>query len=173
MMIVDFEVSIIKYLTIAAIPDAWTNADFKQLLQQLNIGEVSEIPANELKEMCQMALTDFEPNEAAKEVLTYLLQKELNEGQIDNLSHQMVEEPMWEEFADMRFHEALFNANQLLYVAYNGKFPRPEAVHLTIAVKATQAEGNAWLETPTKAFMLRLLAGGMDEHPTFLTLLTK
>lgn len=169
-MKIDFSVHIKKYQSITVIPDAWTSVDYKAILRRLEVGDISEIPNNELREMCQMAITDFEPDEAAKEVLMYLLDQDLNEGQIDNLAHEMVEEPMWEEFADMRCHEAIFNANELLYTAYNGKFPRPAAVNLTISVTPTKQEGKEWLDEPTEAFIMRLLAGGMDDHSTLVRL---
>ncbi len=117
-----------------------------------------------------MALSDLAPDEAAKEVLLYLLDQDLSEGQIANLAHEMVEEPMWEEFADMRYHEAIFNANELLYTAFNGKFPRPEAVGLTIEVTADQPNRKVWLQAPTEAFIMRLLAGGMDDHSSMVRL---
>ncbi|MEM1120558.1 MAG: hypothetical protein AAGJ18_08910 [Bacteroidota bacterium] len=162
----EFQVQLTDYKTINHIPAAWTNADYKTLLTRLEIGDISTIPDNELKDMCQMALTDLTPADAAKQVLTYLLDETLNEGQIDNLAHEMEEEPMWEEFADMACHEAIFNANQLLYTAFNGKFPRPEAASISFEVSTKHPEGQALLEQPTEALLVRLIAGGMDEHST-------
>jgi hypothetical protein len=51
----------------------------------------------------------------------------LNDGQIQNISHEMLEDKISEEYPDISLHYALFNINQLLHDAYNGKFPRTEA----------------------------------------------
>jgi len=165
-----FKVSLVNYKSITELPDAWSIEDYKILLRILDVGDISEIPDTEIKELCLMALTDLMPEDAANGVLTYLLDDVLTEGQIDNLAHEMVEEPMWEEFADMNCHEAIYNANQLLYTAYNGKFPKPTAVCLTIEVAAIQPEGKPFLVEPTEAFILRLLAGGMNEHSPLIRL---
>ena len=56
----------------------------------------------------------------------------LKGGQIKNLSHEMLEDRVAEEYPDISLHYPLFNINQLLYEAYNGKFPRTFAAVLDI-----------------------------------------
>ncbi|MCJ7468486.1 MAG: hypothetical protein MUO53_17535, partial [Maribacter sp.] len=117
-----------KFSTIHELPNAWNDQNYKELLEQMDFDDISGIAVNELKEMCMMSLTDNEPAEAAKIVLEYLFKERLTPGQIDNLSNEMLDEKMWEEYADLSLHEEFFNAAQLLYEAFNGKFPHPEAV---------------------------------------------
>jgi hypothetical protein len=74
-----------------------------------------------------MAITDFEPNEAAAILLTYKLSERLNEGQIDQISNDMLLDKVSEEYPEIDLHYDLFNINQLLYKAYNGKFPNAKA----------------------------------------------
>lgn len=74
-----------------------------------------------------MAISDFEPDEAARIVLDYKLSEALTEGQIDQLSHEMLLDKISEEYPEIHLHEALFNVNQLLFKAYNGKFPNTKA----------------------------------------------
>jgi hypothetical protein len=71
-----------------------------------------------------MAISDFEPNEAAAILLDYKLSDILNEGQIDNLSHEMLRAKVSETYTDINLHQDLFNINQLLYEAFKGKFPQ-------------------------------------------------
>jgi len=71
-----------------------------------------------------MAISDFEPNEAAAILLDYKLSNILNEGQIANLSHEMLRAKVSETYTDINLHQDLFNINQLLYEAFKGKFPQ-------------------------------------------------
>jgi hypothetical protein len=48
------------------------------------------IPKENLSELLSMAITDFEPNEAAAIVLDYKLSDSLNEGQIQQISNDML-----------------------------------------------------------------------------------
>jgi hypothetical protein len=45
----------------------------------------------------EMAISDYEPNEAAEIVLAYKLGEELNEGQIEQISHNMLIDKVCEE----------------------------------------------------------------------------
>lgn len=79
-----------------------------------------------------MAISDFEPSDAAEIVLKYKLNNILKEGQIQNLSHEMLEDKVAEEYSDISLHYPLFNINQLLFKAYNGKFPKTLAAIIDI-----------------------------------------
>jgi hypothetical protein len=74
-----------------------------------------------------MAISDFEPNEAAALILDYKLSDHLNENQIEQMSHDMLLDKISEEYADISLHHQLFNINQLLHKAYNGTFPSAKA----------------------------------------------
>ncbi len=74
-----------------------------------------------------MAITDFEPNEAAAIVLSYILSERLGKGQIDQVSNDMLLDKVSEEYPEIDLHYDLFNINQLLYKAFNGKFPNTKA----------------------------------------------
>ena len=43
--------------------------------------------------------------------------------QIDNLSNEILEEKLWEEYADLSLHEEFFAVHQLLYDAFEGTAP--------------------------------------------------
>lgn len=101
---------------------SWTNADYIELLKLFEFEDSEKINPDELKEYLFMAITDFEPNESAAIILRYKLFDVLNEGQIDNLSHEMLREKVSENYSNIYIHKTLFNINQLLYKAYNGKF---------------------------------------------------
>lgn len=100
--------------TVEQLHNAWTNDDYIALLDRFGFPDAANSKPNELKELLAMAITDFEPNEAAAIVLDYKLSEELGEGQIDQISHDMLIDKVSEEYSDISLHHQLFNINQLL-----------------------------------------------------------
>ena len=120
----NFTIKIIRIKSIQKIEGSWTSEDYINLLELFEYPDPESIPESELFDMLSMAITDYEPDEAAKIVLKYKLYNALKDGQIENLSHEMLEDNVAEEYPDISLHYPLFNINQLLYDAYNGKFPK-------------------------------------------------
>ena len=152
------------FSTLPPLPNAWQNADYLALLTKLDYDSPEAIAPAELKEMTQLALTDLEPAAAAEAVLDYLFSDELKEGQIAQLAHQMETEKLWEENPNFALHKGFFNATQLLYDAYNGKFPHPQAVEFKVKITAADPADLALLETNPAATLLRLLAPGLSDR---------
>ncbi|PKP26564.1 MAG: hypothetical protein CVU03_03235 [Bacteroidetes bacterium HGW-Bacteroidetes-2] len=119
--------------------NAWKDSDYTILLKLFGYAEAEQINKNEIKDYLYMAIADYEPNEAAALVLEYKLSEELVEGQIDNLSHEMTREKVSENYSDIFLHQALFNVNQLLYKAYNGKFPLTKATIINFEIQGDEA----------------------------------
>ncbi|MCB2377597.1 hypothetical protein LGH70_08385 [Hymenobacter sp. BT635] len=160
----NFTVERLSFETLSVLPGSWTNQDYLELLRLLEFDEAGEIEPAELKAMCLMALTDLEPTEAAQLVLNYLFADQLTMGQVENLAHQMLTEKLWEENPQLHQHEGFFKATQLLYEAYNGKFPRAEAVQFQVQLTAEDADSLALFATQPEAPLLRLLAPGMPDN---------
>ncbi|GAA3936668.1 hypothetical protein [Hymenobacter algoricola] len=160
----DFTVERLSFNSLSELPNSWTNQDYLALLSLLNFDSPEAIEPAELKAMCQMALTDLEPTEAAELVLGYLFPDDLNAGQIQNLAHNMLTEKLWEENPELEHHQGFFKATQLLYEAYNGKFPRAEAVQFQVQLTAADPAGLAIFDTLPEAPLLRLLAQGMPDN---------
>lgn len=119
-----FTIRLKKIKSIEKIEGYWKKEDYINLLEMFGYPDASSVPEKELLEMLSMAVSDYEPNEAAEIVLNYKLNGVLREGQIKNLSHEMLEDRVSEEYSDISLHYPLFNINQFLYEAYNGKFPK-------------------------------------------------
>ncbi|NNC49700.1 MAG: hypothetical protein HKO01_04105 [Flaviramulus sp.] len=113
--------------TVDELKDSWSNNDIIQILEQLDFPDAAQSNPEELQDLLFMAISDFEPEEAATIVLKYKLSDKLNENQIEQISHEMLEDKISEEYADISLHHELFNINQLLYRAYNGTFPNAKA----------------------------------------------
>lgn len=110
-----------------------------------------------------MSFTDLEPREAAEIVLGYLFPEQLNAGQIDNLAHQMLTEKLWEENPELPLHRGFYQATQLLHDAYNGTFPRTQAVQLQVKCTAANPADLAVFAEAPAAPLLRLLAPGLPD----------
>jgi hypothetical protein len=113
--------------TVEELKDAWTNDDYIELLDRFGFPEAKDSKPEELKDLLYMAISDYEPNEAAAILLNYKLSDQLNEGQIDQMSNDMLLDKISEEYSDIALHHELYNINQLLYKAFNGTFPSAKA----------------------------------------------
>jgi hypothetical protein len=161
----EFNVEILSFLKISEIENAWMADDYKALLSMMDIGEddLGGMSESELKEMCLMSFNDFEHHESAKFLLTHIFKDEITEGKIDQLSHQMIENKLWEEHADSTYHRSLFNAYGLLRKAYNGIFKEPTGVKFTIKITANNNDSFAIFDSSLHAVIVRLLSNGLDE----------
>ena len=159
-----FTVERLSFETLTELPNSWQPADYQNILRKTGYDNPEELAPGELKTMCLMGLTDLEPTEAAQVVLEHLFADQLTEGQIENLAHQMLTEKLWEENPELDQHEGFFKATQLLYAAYNGKFPRTEAVQFQVRLTTTDAAALAVFDEAPEAPLLRLLAQGMPDN---------
>lgn len=139
---------------------SWTNDDFTELLKRFDYADADNIGQNELKDFLFMAISDFEPDEAAEIVLGYKLSDILAEGQIGNLSHEMTREKVSENYSDIYIHKILFNINELLFKAYNGKFPHTNAVIVEFEMKAEHEDDTEI----TKELVLKALSTGLVDN---------
>lgn len=159
-----FTVERLSFTSLTELPNSWQNQDYKALLVKMNYDNPDEINEAELKDMCLMSFTDLEPREAAEVVLGYLFPEQLNAGQVENLSHQMLTEKLWEENPELPLHEGFYKATELLHTAYNGTFPRAQAVQFQVKCTAGQAEDLAVFADAPAAPLLRLLAQGLPDN---------
>lgn len=158
-----YKTEILEYNEISKIDGSWKLADYKNLLELMGLGaDIDSMEENEIKEMCMISLTDFEPNEAAKYVLQYLIQDRLADGKLDQISNDMLEDRLWEQFADLSFHRKLFDAYSLLREAFNGTFTNPTGVNFKVKITSDDKNFEPFEET-LKPSITRLLASGMDD----------
>ncbi|ARV07927.1 hypothetical protein BTO04_15040 [Polaribacter sp. SA4-10] len=155
-----YAIKIHKISTVDELSDAWNIEDYKELLKRFYFPNDESTDGNELRELLFMAIADFETNEAASIVLDYKLSEDLNEGQIDSLSYEMLVDKISEEYPEIHLHKTLFNVNQLLYKAYNGKFPNTKATVVDFEITAL---GNADKKI-TKEIALKCLTKNLDSH---------
>lgn len=160
-----FTISLLKHGTIYALPAAWGSQSYVELLGLLDYeDDFSQLQEGELRDLCHMALTDFEPEEAAARVLKQLLGHKLSHSQITSIAEEMKDEKLWEEYADLSLHETFFNAHQLLYDAFGKGFPRPEAFRFVVQVAAAQQRDLQVFDSTPEIPLIQLLAQGMPAN---------
>lgn len=155
-----YKIEIKNVQTVDEITTYWTKEDYIQLLGKFDYPDAEDSGAENLRELLFMAISDFEPAEAAKIVLDYKLGEHLTEGQIDQISNDMLNDKVCEEYPEMELQQALFHVNQLLFKAYNGKFPSSSATIIETSI--TSLDGN---DSPlTKEMLLRLFNEGLSDR---------
>ena len=168
-----FTVERLSFNSLTELPNTWQNKEYKDLLIKMNYDNPDEIKEAELKDMCLMSFTDLEPREAAEIVLGYLFPEQLNAGQIENLAHQMLTEKLWEENPELPLHKGFYQATQLLHDAYNGTFPRTQAVQFQVKCTAENPADLALLTAAPAAPLVRLLAAGLPDNALINRLFTE
>jgi hypothetical protein len=149
--------SSIKYVN--EIDSYWSNQDFIELLKMFDFADVEQVSPNDLREMLFIAISDFEPEDAAQILLNYKLGNALTEGQIQSLSHEMQAVLVAEEYPEPELHFDLFNSKQLLFKAYKGAFPNTEASIIEIELPNEAASHIVMSEE----IMTKLLSHGLTE----------
>ena len=164
----NYHVIINKVKTVDELPGAWSNQDLVELLDRFGFPDASKSNPGELKELLNMAISDFEPAEAAAILLDYRLSESLNEGQIDQMSHDMLLDKISEEYPVIALHHQLFNINQLLYKAYNGKFPSAKAIIAEFEISSEDSGS----EEITKEVVLKALQHTLNDSNLIKRLFT-
>ena len=151
------KVNIKKIKIVNELDSYWTPEDYITLLGEFNFPDADKSIKDELLDLLLMAITDYEPNEAAHILLTYKLSDDLNSGQIHTISHEMQNDKVAEEYSEPALHCALFNINQLLYKAYNGTFPNTEASLIDIELTPLTKTDDEM----TKEVLIKALGAGL------------
>ncbi|MFZ1749992.1 MAG: hypothetical protein WAU01_07360 [Saprospiraceae bacterium] len=149
--------------TIDALPNNWTSEDFKAILELYGM-DTNGIRSDELMEFTYMTIADHELPFSAELILKYVMGDILNDGQYQNIAHEMADDRVWEEYPEISLHKYLFGVNQLLYRAYNGKVPHGEAMTLSLTLSCDVDEVNQLIQANNPDVILRCIMGGMDEH---------
>ena len=142
------------------IENYWTNDDYVALLEKFDYPDGSKAEKGSLKELLFMAISDFEPREAAVIVLEYKLSDRLSEGQIQQVSVDMLIDKVCEEYREIGLHSTLFYINQLLFKAFNGKFPNAKAIVIDCKISSLDDEVSNKL---SKENVLKVFASGLSD----------
>lgn len=157
----NFQIKINSILTVDEIREYWTSEDYIQLLEKFDYPDAEKAPKDTLRELLLMAITDFEPQEAAAKVLEYKLSDHLAGGQIQQISNDMLLDKVCEEYPEIGLQSTLFHINQLLFKAFNGKFPDAKASVIDCSIARVDKKQNPLL---TKEDVLKIFSVGLSER---------
>ena len=165
-----FQITIQNASTIEEVKEYWSIEDYIQLLERFNYPDADKAEKNSLRELLMMAITDFEPNEAAAIILEYKLGDQLNEGQIEQISNDILLDKIAEEYPEMSLHATLFHINQLLFKAFNGKFPNTKATSIEFSINPVDTKEDIVF---TKEVVLKLWNSGLSDGNLIKRLFTE
>jgi|FLOH01.1.fsa_nt_gi hypothetical protein len=161
-----FQLKIKDITSMTEIAGYWSNADYINLLEELGFPDAKKSNPSELRELVEMAISDFETHESTEILLRYKLKDILTSGQIHNLSHEMAEDNESDENPNIALHYILFNINQLLRSAYNGIFPNAEATKMEIELVFTEDK----VVTLTKELAVKSISKGLNNRSPLIRL---
>ena len=156
----NYQVEIKNIDTVNEVEGYWSDEDLIQLLGKFNYPDGATAEKSSLPELLEMAISDYEPNEAAAIVLDYKLGDQLSQGQIEQISNNMLIDKVCEEYPEIHMQGTLFNVNQLLFKAYNGKFPNAKASVVHFSMTPTDGE----IQKLTSQNILKLLNNGLSDR---------
>ena len=160
-----FSVHVVDVGELKELDGSWKTSDYVAILEKLDVDGAAQLPADDAREMCILAIQDLEPAGAASVVLDYKLGDVLTPGQIKNYGIDSQHEKLWEQSADMELHHAMFDVSSLLATVNDSVFPTPDAVQVTLDIKGQDtAAMTVFHEALDHALLVRMLATGMDEN---------
>lgn len=157
----NYKIAIKRIDTVNEVEGYWSDDDLIQLLDKFNYPDGATAEKKNLPELLEMAISDYEPSEAAEIVLHYKFSEELNEGQIQQIAHNMLIDKVCEEYPEIHMQGRLFHVNQLLFKAYNGKFPNAKASVVHFSITPAEVDESKIL---TKENVLKLLNNGLSDR---------
>jgi hypothetical protein len=135
-----------------------------QILNVCEVGDIGEMEEADAKDFTILALQELKPNEAAEILLKLKFGEKLSKGQRQNLSHEMQEERIWEEYRDLSYHEMFYSCASLLYEAFPKNFPEANAAICTVEITPKTTRGINAMEKADEALILRILADSMSDR---------
>lgn len=157
-----FDLRILDWQEVHELPGAWPIAALREVLRLADFDD--PVADEDAADMAVMSLQDLGERKASELVLEVVFGAEMSPGIRQNLCDDLRDDRPWEQFARVDQQAGLFDAIVLLHRAFPRSFGVPDALRLRVEVRAMGSEANAVLRRPpTPAFMLRLLAGGMDD----------
>jgi hypothetical protein len=172
-----FELFIKAVSVVNELPNTWSEKDCLALLQQLEFEDVESISPEQLRDYTIMALQDLDEDQASNAVVDFVFGDSLATGKKQNVSEEMTEDRLWEEYPDLACHERIFNAQFMLNQAFPGT-PQPEIHKIVVELSSLNPPADAYLQAhdPDKGsaipetLLVRCLAAGLSERSILIRL---
>lgn len=158
-----YEVTIQATREVHSLPGIWTAQALRQLLGMADFEDAHLIEESELLEMVVMALQDLGNQAAGELVLEAVFGETMRPGVRQNLVDDLQEDQPWADFAEVSQQRGLFIAVVLLHRAFPNRYGTPDAMQVRFSVRALAGDGVRQLAAAAPAWIVRLLASGMQE----------
>ena len=162
-----FHVSVLSQDEIHSLPGTWSTENLRRVLELADADDIGDVPDEDLKEMCLMSLQDLGVQRAGEVVLEAVFAEGMRPGVRQNLVNDLQEDQPWSDFADVSQQRGIFVAVCLLHKAFPTRFGTPDAIRVTVRVQAETDAGFTAIDPQQSAWLVRVLAGGLDRS-TFL-----
>jgi hypothetical protein len=158
-----FNVVIQSITEIHTLPGIWDDKALNALLALGDADDLGDLAGQDLLEMTLMVLQDMGNQKAGELVLEAIFGNSMRPGVRQNLIDDLQQDEPWSDFAEVSQQRGLFVAVVLLHQAFPTRYGTPDAQVLRINVQTKSPAGLAAMDTAEPAWLLRLLAGGMDD----------
>lgn len=118
------------------LPGCWLPADFRRLLETLDVDDFESYSEADLEEVALMALQDVGIDEATSVILSNFTEDRFSKGQIRNLCNELREDRCWEEYADLAHQKALYTSVDVLSLAFPYDYAEPDATQVDLRMTA-------------------------------------
>ncbi len=159
----EFEVHILSAKQVHTLPGAWSPDTLRTLLTLLEFDDANQIEDRDLPEMAIMAMQDLGNQLAGERVLEVIFGDAMRAGVRQNLVDDLQQDEPWEDFANVSQQRGLFEAVVLLQKAFPNRYAEPDALALQFTVKGAADADALAANVGDAAWLVRLLAHGMDE----------
>jgi len=157
-----FYVSVLSQEEIHTLTGAWDSEALRTILELADADDLGDIADEDLEEICLMSLQDIGNQRAGEIVLEAVFGDSMRPGVRQNLVDDLQEDQPWNDFAEISQQRGIFVAVCLLHKAFPTRYGTPDATRLTIKVQAEKSEGMISIDPRQPAWLLRLLACGLD-----------
>jgi hypothetical protein len=159
-----FTVSVLAQDEIHALPGTWDGAAFKRVLELADADDIGEIAEGDLEDICLMTLQDLGNHRAGEVVLEAVFGESMRAGVRQNLVDDLQEDQPWDDFADVTKQRGIFIAVCLLQKAFPARYGTPDASRVRVQIQAQTDAGLAAIDPQKSAWLVRLLACGLDHN---------
>ncbi|MFH1278827.1 MAG: hypothetical protein ABIK65_10665 [Candidatus Eisenbacteria bacterium] len=153
---------LLDHRVVHELPGDWDSGDLRALLEMMEVdpGDTSD---EDLGGLVEMALADLDTDEAGDFVLRRVFGDSMTAGVRQNVVSDLEGDAPWEDFADIGRHAGIFTAVGMMGRAFPTRYGKPEAVRALVRIRAAESIGAAPLAKGDPAFLLRVLAAGMQK----------
>jgi hypothetical protein len=159
-----YQVTIISISEIHSLTGAWDSNSLRALLELAEADDLGDIAEADLLDISLMVLQDLGNQKAGELVLEAVFGDKMRPGVRQNLVDDLQDAEPWNDFAEIDQQRGIFVAVCLLHKAFPARYGTPDALELRVNILPLGSAGASALNRPQAAWLLRILACGMDEQ---------